>query len=393
MLATAGNLKALLYVVALSAVGHLYAAEPDPESPSTAESASASRFTDPEDDRFDVSGFLDTAYGFVPLLVPITDPAVGYGAVGVLVFIHGAPPAAGEPYVRPTMSTVGALRTENGTRGWFGANLGSWRGGRLRTIAALADVDVNLDFFGLGGDRVSDAGLGYSVEGEGGVVGGSFQLGETQLWLGMRYASVATNVTLQTPLLELPGVSPADYDLKLGSLTPAVTFDRRDNFFTPTRGWYVDLSVPLFRESFGSDRDFETLNLTTMYYHPLGRSLYLAVRASAKDSSDGTPFYLRPYVALRGVQALRYQGEQAVELETELRWQLRPRFSVIGFAGAGEAQASIAARDRNESVSAGGAGFRYLIARRYGLHIGVDVADGPDDTVFYVVLGSAWLRP
>ena len=393
MLATAGDLRALLFAVALSAVGQLQAAEADPASPPTAEPAAESRFTDPEDGRFDVSGFLDKAYGFVPLLVPITEPAVGYGAVGALVFIHSTPPEAGDQYVRPTMSTVGALRTENGTRGWFGANLGTWRGGRLRTIAALADVDVNLDFFGLGGDRVPAAGLGYSVKGEGGVVGASLRLGEAQVWLGMRYASVATNVTLQTPLLELPGVSPADYDLKLGALTPAVTFDGRDNFFTPTRGWYVDLSVPLFRESFGSDRDFETMNLTTMYYHPLGRSLYLAVRASAKNSSDGTPFYLRPYVALRGVQALRYQGEQAAELETELRWQLRPRFSVIGFAGAGEAQVSVGARDRDESVSAGGAGFRYLIARRYGLHVGVDVADGPDDTVFYVVFGSAWLRP
>ena len=42
-----------------------------------------------------------------------------------LVFIHGDPPAPGEEFVRPTMSTLGALRTENGTRGWFGANLGT----------------------------------------------------------------------------------------------------------------------------------------------------------------------------------------------------------------------------------------------------------------------------
>jgi outer membrane translocation and assembly module TamA len=209
----------------------------------------------------------------------------------------------------------------------------------------------------------------------------------------VRYASVDTNVTLQTPLLALPGVSPADYDLDLGALTPSITFDGRDNFFTPTRGWYVDLSVPLFRDSFGSDRDFETLNLTTMYYHPLGDSLFLGARASVKDSSDGTPFFLRPYVALRGVQALKYQGEQAAEIEAEVRWQVLPRFSVVGFAGTGESRASLGARDRDESVTAGGAGFRYLIARRHGMHIGIDVAGGDDDTVFYVVFGSAWLRP
>jgi hypothetical protein len=354
--------------------------------------SSPSRFRDPNDGRFDVSGFLDNAYGFVPLLVPITEPAVGYGAVGAAVFIHGGPPAAGEQFVRPTMSTVGALRTENGTRGWFGANLGTWWDGRLRTIAALGDLDLNLEFFGLGESASSD-GLGYSVKAKGGVLGGNYRLGGSQLWLGVRYASVDTDVSLDAPLLDLPNVPPSDYGLRLAALTPSVTFDRRDNFFTPTRGVYVDLSLPMFRDSYGSDRDFETANLTAMYFRPLGESLYFSVRSSVKDSSDGTPFYLRPYVSLRGVQALQYQGEQAAELEAEVRWQLRPRYSVVGFAGTGEARSSLGALERSENVTAGGAGFRYLIARRYGLQMGVDVADGPDDTVLYVVFGNAWLRP
>lgn len=350
-----------------------------------------SRFKDPDDGRFDVSGFLDTAYGFVPLLVPITEPAVGYGAVGAAVFIHGGPPAPGEEFVRPTMSAVGALRTENGTRGWFGANLGTWWDGRLRTIAALGDIDLNLEYFGLG-DRVSD-GLGYSVKAEGGVLGGNYRLADTQLWLGVRYASVDTQVTLDAPLIDLPSVPPGDFALRLAALTASITFDRRDNFFTPTRGVYVDLSLPMYRNSYGSDRDFETANLTAMYFRPLGESLFFAVRGSAKDSSDGTPFYLRPYVALRGVQALQYQGEQAAELEAEVRWQLKPRYSVVGFAGVGEARSALAGSERSEDLGAGGLGFRYLIARRYGMQMGIDVADGPDDTVLYVVFGNAWLRP
>jgi hypothetical protein len=130
-----------------------------------------------------------------------------------------------------------------------------------------------------------------------------------------------------------------------------------------------------------------------MYFQPFASSLYLGLRASAKYSSDGTPFYLRPYVSLRGVQALQFQGEQAAELEAELRWQLRPRYSVVGFGGAGGARSSIGAEERSENVTAGGAGFRYLIARSHGMHMGLDVAVGPDDPVFYVVFGNAWLRP
>ena len=175
------------------------AAEPDSEQ------AGQSKFRDPDDGKLDLSAFLASAYGFVPLLVPITDPAVGYGAVAAAVFVHGEPPAEGEPFVRPTISAVGGLRTENGTRGWFGANLGTWRGGRVRTIAALADMDVNLEFFGLGGDAATATqGLPYSVKARGGVAGGNYRLGDTQLWMGLRYTAVDTRVSLEPSVVRAP---------------------------------------------------------------------------------------------------------------------------------------------------------------------------------------------
>ena len=42
------------------------------------------------------------------------------------------------------------------------------------------------------------------------------------------------------------------------------------------------------------------------------------------------------------------------------------------------------------SVSTKGAGFRYQIARRLGLYVGLDVAKGPEDTAIYIQAGSAW---
>jgi len=262
----------------------------------------------------------------------------------------------------------------------------------VRTTVALADIDLNLEFFGLGGDRVSDAGLGYSVKGKGGVLGGSYKIGDSDLWIGMRYVNVQTTVSSAAVASSLPGVSPSDFNLRLGALTPSITLDKRGNFFTPTDGWYVDLSIPVYRDSFGSDRNFETLNLTAMWFRPLGQTLFLGVRGTFKDSSDDAPFFLKPYVNLRGVQALRFQGEQAAEVEAEVRWRLKSRFSIVGFAGYGAARSSIV-QDRKSSVTSGGAGFRYLIARRYGLHLGLDVAGSADDTAIYVIFGNAWLRP
>lgn len=42
---------------------------------------------DPEDGYFDIGSFLDKPYGFYPMAMPITEPAVGYGAAIVPVFI------------------------------------------------------------------------------------------------------------------------------------------------------------------------------------------------------------------------------------------------------------------------------------------------------------------
>jgi hypothetical protein len=40
----------------------------------------------------------------------------------------------------------------------------------------------------------------------------------------------------------------------------------------------------------------------------------------------------------------------------------------------------------------GGTGFRYEIARAYGLYAGLDFAAGPENTAVYLQIGSAWAR-
>ena len=126
---------------------------------------------------------------------------------------------------------------------------------------------------------------------------------------------------------------------------------------------------------------------------PLGRRLYLSIKGEGYASSDDTPFYLKPFVTLRGVTAQRIQGEQVADTEGELRWQFWKRFSAIGFVGVGNAWSSTDGEDKSSSVVSGGTGFRYEIARKYGIHMGLDVGFGPDDPILYVTFGHAWARP
>jgi hypothetical protein len=267
---------------------------------------SPSRLRDPQDGWLDLSQFLDTAYGFIPVISPITEPALGYGAMGALIFIDRKPPTASGGFVRPNIAVAGGLATENGTAGLFGAHLGTWQEGRLRTELALADVDANLEFFGLGADpTLEHEGLDYTVAVTGGVAGFNYRTGTRPLWVGLRYSLATTDVSFRNAGSDPPPAVLGDRELRLAGLTPSLTYDSRDNFFTPTGGVYFDLKIPVYREGLGGDRDFELATISGMYFRPLGSSLYFGIRGAAKTSSDGTPFYLRPFVSLRGVQALR----------------------------------------------------------------------------------------
>src|SRR5262245_52427259 len=64
----------------------------------------------PDDGWIDISAFLDEKYGFLPIFVPITEPAVGFGGAAGLTFVQA--PKAGavqDAFARPNMTAVGGL--------------------------------------------------------------------------------------------------------------------------------------------------------------------------------------------------------------------------------------------------------------------------------------------
>lgn len=63
---------------------------------------------------------------------------------------------------------------------------------------------------------------------------------------------------------------------------------------------------------------------------------------------------------------------------------------MVGFGGAARAYGDRVDFSDAENVVAGGVGFRYLTARKLGLYTGLDLARGPEDTVLYIQIGSAW---
>ncbi len=352
-----------------------------------------SKFRSTEDGWLDVSGFLDEKYGFLPVLIPITEPAVGYGAGGGLAFLSSPLGEARAGFNRPSVTVVGGMGTENGSWGTVAGDMRYWLDDHLQTLAGVVYSSVNLDYHGIGEDSVlAEHPLRYNLEPKGGMLQTKYRIGDSRLWVGLSYAYATTEVEFNAPA-GTPRLPSFRSESTVSGLTPSVTFDSRDNIFTPTRGMYVEATAGVFSEALGSDTDFQRAQIISMQFIPLSERLFLGLREQAAASFGDAPFYLRPFISLRGAPIMRYQGEEIAQMEAELRWQFWKRLSVVGFVGGGGAWTDFEQFDRSQTVVTGGTGFRYEIARQYGIHMGLDVAFGPDDTAVYVQVGSAWARP
>jgi hypothetical protein len=142
-----------------------------PALPVAAETSLKELLTDPADGAFDMSRFLQTRTGFVPILAPITEPAVGYGAAGGLVFFHrkqpgkmaDAVPAEEGRMTPPSLSVLAGFATENGSWGAFAGHRGVWMGDRVRYLGGLGYASLNLEFYGTGA-QTSDISRDFEIQ-------------------------------------------------------------------------------------------------------------------------------------------------------------------------------------------------------------------------------------
>jgi hypothetical protein len=92
--------------------------QPADTSPAALRQKTPGKHAGVEDDGWpDLSGFLDEKYGFLPVVMPITEPAVGYGAAGGVAFLSKPLGQSNEGLGRPNITFVGAMGTANGSWG------------------------------------------------------------------------------------------------------------------------------------------------------------------------------------------------------------------------------------------------------------------------------------
>ena len=171
-------------------------------------------------------------------------------------------------------------------------------------------------------------------------------------------------------------------------------YDGRDNIFTPTQGLKIDYKNKLYVGEGALSRSYEYFmsEFSSLKYWKLSKDLNLGWRVEGDFSSGEVPFYALPFIYMRGIPMMRYQGNHVALTELEGRWNFTPRWSMLGFTGVGRTANLLSSFGSSTNRSTIGTGFRYLTARQLGMHAGIDIAKGPEEWVFYITIGSAWAR-
>jgi len=383
---------------------------------STSTLASSGIFTDKLDGKLDASRYLsENAYGFLPVPIIITDPAVegGLGMMGL--FFHESDveknarlaamqdesnDMAAHSLLPPSVSAAFGAYTGNGSYFLGGAHMGFFNQGKIRYMGGGGYGDVNIAFYGFG-DITLKKPLEIKTQATAVMQTVKFKLADSNFYLGPTHRYIDAQISPNN-INDLVGNLPPDWQDSLTNLlTREITtsgvgftleYDSRDNFFSPTNGLKYELSYLWFDDAIGSDVDYHLTELSALHYLKLSKHWRTAFRVEANyaNSDSFLPPYATPSISMRGIPAARYQGQSVAMSELELIYKINFRWEVNAFAGIGKATNEFSEFSGSPSRISKGAGFRYLIARRYGFNMGVDIAQGPEDTVFYIQAGSAW---
>lgn len=350
---------------------------------------------DPVDGQPDASKWLLERKGFLPVPIIITEPAVGYGGGAALLFFRDSPREAAEssPGRRrspPDVFGVAAAATENGTKFGGAGGMFSFDEDRWRYRGGVGLTSVNLDFYGVGGNLgTGDRKVGYNLDGVMSSQQVLRRIGETDQFLGVRwiYLDFESSFDPSRPRPLLPSKSFAERSSGLGL---SWEYDSRDNIFTPSHGLQGALDTLAYAPAVGGDNEFQTYRAHVFAWQPMGKTWVVGGRLDGRAARGDVPFYQMPFIDMRGVPAARYQDTSTTVAETELRWNMTPRWALIGFIGGARAWGVRENFGEVGTVVAKGAGVRYLIARRLGLYVGADYARGPEEHAFYIQVGNAW---
>ena len=339
---------------------------------------------------------------FLVLPIFITEPAIGEGLGLGLVYFHkkkdpNTPQISTASSISqtnrqqnppPTATGVFGAYTNNDTKAFGVGHAGTYFQDKVRTVGVLATAEINSTVFFL------DIPFRFALDGDLAFANFKRRMGKSNFFLGMSLTYLDGLIDFkQRPNSIDPDPSSfglLDFEFTNIGIGASAIYDSRDDTMMPGNGALVDFTFSTFDEAIGSDFNYINFDFKALSFHELHERFVLGLRLDVATADGSPPFFAKPFVSIRGIPALRFQGDTAGVVEVEGRFNISPRWAAVAFGGAGFAHSSDPDLSTGLNIKAYGAGIRFQALQSQNVWLGFDIAKGPEEYAWYIQMGHPW---
>jgi outer membrane protein assembly factor BamA len=174
----------------------------------------------------------------------------------------------------------------------------------------------------------------------------------------------------------------------------SLTYDTRNNAFSPSKGTMMQFWFDHFMPWLGSDYQYTSYNVDIRRFIRIYKDQILALQAYGQFTAGEVP--LRSLASLggannmRGYYAGRFRDKNLGVMQAEYRVPIAGRIGVVGFAGIGNVGAELKGIDFHCLKYSYGGGLRIALNKTEKLNLRLDYGLGQHSQGFYLQLGEAF---
>jgi outer membrane protein assembly factor BamA len=250
------------------------------------------------------------------------------------------------------------------------------------------------NFFGIGNDMPSTAEESYTPR----IV--NFQVGVKKKFLGHLFAGVQYDFEQMTMEKVEPGGMLEDGEIPgsrgglFSGFGVSLDWDTRDAVLYPRKGVFLQLTADTYGAMTGSDLTFTSLKLDCRKYFLVAPDQVLALQAYIRSTAGEVPFHKLALLGgeslMRGYYKGRFRDKDILAVQAEYRVMVTKRIGVVGFAGLADVFPAFAEFKLKTIKYSLGTGFRYMINKREGTTLRLDMAWGKASFGLYVTAQEAF---
>jgi outer membrane protein assembly factor BamA len=228
----------------------------------------------------------------------------------------------------------------------------------------------------------------------------TFQVGVKKKFLGHLFAGIQYDFEQMT----IEKVEPGGL-LSSGSITGSrgglcsgfsisVDWDTRDGVLYPRKGVFFLIAADTYGALSGSDFAFTSLKLDCRQYFLVAPDQVLALQVYIKSTAGEVPFHklalLGGETLMRGYYKGRFRDKNILAVQAEYRVMVTQRIGVVGFAGLADVFPAFSDFTFKALKHSVGTGIRYMVNKREGTTLRMDMAWGKASFGLYFTAQEAF---